>query len=259
LWWACSNKNKKFQISIYECENQHKKDELNLDEFENSQLINESNIICDVCKHLNKGNTYKNAFYFCNNCKLNICPLCKIEHNKDNQEHDIINYDNKFSKCGIHKEVYSLYCKTCHKNICTLCELGHAEHELISLGKLVIKKKDIENKLEDFKISLDKFSENINRIKDVLQNVYNYCQKFYKVIDGIIHNFDIKNRNYQSLCNLKEIFNEDISKKLDNIINMENYTQKITEIFKMYNSINNNKLNIDGQSGDSKKFLMKVK
>ena len=145
-----------------------------------------------------------------------------------------------------------MYCKTCKKNICTLCEQDHDEHEFISFGKLVTKKKDLENKLEDFKISLDKFSEEINKIKDILQNVYNYCQKFYKVIDEIAHNFDIKNRNYQSLCNLKEIFNEDISKKLDNIINKENYIQKITEIFKVYNIINNTKLNIDGQSGDTK-------
>ena len=152
-----------------------------------------------------------------------------------------------------------MYCKTCHKNICTLCEQDHEDHEFISFGKLVTKKKDLENKLEDFKISLDKFSEDINRIKDILQNVYNYCQKFYKIIDGIAHNFDIKNRNYQNLCNIKEIFNEDISKKLDNIINSENYTQKIIEILKMYNSINNKKLNIDGQSGDTKKMLNESK
>ena len=246
---------KNYKISIYECENQHKKDDLNLDEFVNSQFINEKNIICDECKYNTKEDSYNNKFFFCNNCKLNLCPLCNIKH----KGHDTIDYDNKFSKCGIHNELFSLYCKTCHKNICTLCEQDHEDHEFISFGKLVTKKKDLENKLEDFKISLDKFSEDINRIKDILQNVYNYCQKFYKVIDGIAHNFDIKNRNYQNLCNIKEIFNEDISKKLDNIINSENYTQKINEIFKMYNSINNKKLNIDGQSGDTKKMLNESK
>jgi len=239
---------KNYKISIFECKNQHKKDDLNLDEFEKSQLINESKIICNRCKENNKGNSYKNIFYLCNNCKLNLCPLCKFSHDK---AHDIIDYEYRFSKCGIHNELFSLYCKTCHKNICTLCEQDHDGHEFISFGKLIIKENDLENKLEGLKISIDKFKEDIEKIRSILKNVSNYCEKLYKIFIEIAHNFDMKNRNYQNLCNLIEIYNEDISKKLDNIINSENYIHKITEIFKMYNDINNMTLNID----DSKKIF----
>ena len=62
----------------------------------------------------------------------------------------------------------------------------------------------------------------------------------------------MKKRNYDILSNLKEIYNDDTPIKLDNIINSQNYIQKMTQIFKMYNNINNNELDISVQSGDKK-------
>ena len=40
----------------------------------------------------NKDNIHNNEFYICNTCNLNICPLCKIKHDKN---HTIIYYDDK--------------------------------------------------------------------------------------------------------------------------------------------------------------------
>ena len=99
-----------------------------------------------------------------------------------------------------------------------------------------IQKNDIENKLKEFRLSIDKFKEDINGIERIFQNVIDYCENlYYKFSKEIINN-------------LKEIYNEELSTKLDNIVNSKNYTKKIIKIFKMYNSINNHQLNFDEQS-----------
>ena len=51
-----------------------------------------SKIVCNNCKIKNKSNAYNNGFYRCNIFKINLCPLCKLNHNNN---HKIINYDNK--------------------------------------------------------------------------------------------------------------------------------------------------------------------
>jgi len=113
------------------------------------------------------------------------------------------------------------------------------------LGKLLKKKNDLDNKIKEYKISFAKFKEDTERIINILQKVLNNYEIIYKINEEIIHNFDIKNRNYQYLNNLKEIYKVDFSKKLNNVNNLRNYGQKIIEICKLYNSIYNNELNID--------------
>jgi len=239
---------KNYKISLSECIYNHKVDDLNINEFKSSQLIDESKIICDECKNTNKAEIYNNMMYFCNTCKLNLCPICKFKHDKT---HYTINYDDKYFICDMHRGLYNSYCKTCNKNICCECESYHYKHELIELKKLFIKKEDIESKLKKIRLSIDKFKEDINAIENILHNVIDYCEDFYKFIEEIIRNFDFERINYQNLCNLKEIYNEELSTKLDNIINSKNYTKKITNIFNIYNSINNNQLIIDEQSGNT--------
>ena len=59
--------------------------------FEETQTINLNEIICDICKNNNRGNTHENKFYICNNCNKNLCILCKQNHDKN---HNVLNYDN---------------------------------------------------------------------------------------------------------------------------------------------------------------------
>ena len=233
---------KNSKISICECKYHHNIDDLNLNEFENSQLINESKIICDICERNNKNDSYRNIFYICNTCKLYLCPLCKANHDKT---HNFVDYDQICFKCDTHDELYSSYCKTCNKNLCTICEQDHNDHDTIRLGKLLKKKNDLDNKIKEYKISFAKFKEDTERIINILQKVLNNFEIIYKINEEIIHNFDIKNRNYQYLNNLKEIYKVDFSKKLNNVNNFKNYGQKIIQICKLYNSIYNNELNID--------------
>ena len=98
---------KDFKISLYGCKNNHKKTDILLNEYEETQKINISNIICNICKERNKGNTHNNEFYKCIDCNINICPLCKTNHNS---AHNIIKYDIKNYICNKHIESYRVIC-----------------------------------------------------------------------------------------------------------------------------------------------------
>ena len=123
---------KNFKISIYGCEYNHQFDDMDLDDFENSQLLDISQIICDQCKENNRSN--KQIFH-CFSCKKNICPSCKIKHNK---EHSIVDYDYMYYYCENHNEKYSSFCETCHKNICESCIDCFDNHKSTYLRKILV-------------------------------------------------------------------------------------------------------------------------
>ena len=96
-----------YNIILYQCKNGHKLNNILLEEFDNTQNIDQSKIICNNCKDVNKSNSYNNKFFICVSCKQNLCPLCKSAHN---EEHDIMDYEKKNYLCNIHNEKYSSYC-----------------------------------------------------------------------------------------------------------------------------------------------------
>jgi hypothetical protein len=116
---------KDYKIILYNCKNKHKKENILIKEYNDTQNINISNIICNICKERNKGNIENNKFYQCINCKLNLCHICKINHNDD---HYIVNYDKINYICKKHLQLYFGYCLNCNKNICINCEKEHDDH-----------------------------------------------------------------------------------------------------------------------------------
>ena len=104
-----------YRIYLNECKNNHKIDNLLIEEFESKQFINQNEIICNICKLKNKGNTYNNEFYICNTCNINLCPLCK--KGKHDKNHNIIKYEEKFYICDKHNKSYISYCVKCKKDI----------------------------------------------------------------------------------------------------------------------------------------------
>ena len=100
---------KDYQIILYGCKNDHKNN-IFIKDFNESQKVNISDIICNICKQRNKGNTNNNEFYKCLNCKLNLCPLCRLYHNIN---HNIINYDIINYICSEHSEPFTSYCSKC--------------------------------------------------------------------------------------------------------------------------------------------------
>ena len=144
-----------YKINLFNCKNNHNIDNILLNEFKNN--IDISKILCGNCKIKNKSNTYNNEFYRCNTCKINLCPLCKLNHNNN---HTIINYDNKNYICEIHNKEYNKYCKDCKSNICTLCFKDHKNHSIINYKDLILSEED--NKIE------------INKLKDYINHLYSH-------------------------------------------------------------------------------------
>ena len=167
-----------YKIILYNCKNKHKKENILIKEFNDTQNINISNIICNICKERNKGNTHNNEFYICLNCNINICPLCKIKHNN---EHNIINYDKKNYICNEHNESYFGYCNECLKNICISCENDHNNHNIISYGKMLKDKNKIIENNNILKINIDKLKNIIKDIIQKLNNMIENMEKYYEI------------------------------------------------------------------------------
>ena len=65
-----------YKVYLSECKNKHSFNLL-INEFEENQNIDLTKIKCNICKKTKK-ETYNNEMNKCINCKINLCPLCKI-------------------------------------------------------------------------------------------------------------------------------------------------------------------------------------
>ena len=206
-------------IRFYECKNNHEKNIL-LNEYEKTQIINESKIICNICKKNSKSNTFDNLFYICYKCNINICPLCKSSHDK---EHQLINFEDRNYICREHYESYISYCNDCKKNLCYQCELGHDDtHKTIFYKKIMSNIQEIKNKMNEFRDRINIFNKIIDdSIKKLNELKYN-IQKYYEINYNLINNFNIKNRNYQLLKNIGNMNINIINKNLNKLINEYN-------------------------------------
>ena len=211
---------------------------LKISEYENTQKIDESKIICDICKTNNKANAYKNTFFRCNNCKKNICTLCKISH--DNS-HGIIHYDDKNYICEEHSESYNSYCKSCNKNLCTECVKFHKSHEIVNYGNIVPDINELKNNLEEFRETKDNFNKTIRDIINKLETVMNNIEILYKINEDIVNKY-IKSkskRNYEVIMNINW-FNSpknNIIKEMKQIINIKNDNEEIEKILNIYDKM----------------------
>ena len=82
---------KNYKIKLYECINDHVTENIKFIVFDNTQNINDFQIKCERCPFKNKGNCPDDEFFRCLNCKLNLCLLCKPNHDP---RHNIIKYDH---------------------------------------------------------------------------------------------------------------------------------------------------------------------
>ena len=190
---------KDYKIKLFGCKNSHLKDYMPFSDFHQTQLIDESKIICDLCKNKNKASAYNNLFYICNKCKKNICPLCNSTHDK---KHIRIEYDQKHFKCNIHNDSYTQYCNQCNKNICIACEEEHKNHNIISLGDMMPDENILEENKINLRIIINRFKEDIIEIINKLYNVCNNIETYYNIYNDIIVEYEIQNRNFEVLKNI---------------------------------------------------------
>ena len=137
---------KDYKINLYNCKNNHKFNNILLTEFDGYLNLDISKIICHICKS-NRSDLNNNEFLTCLNCQINLCPKCKINHDK---KHKIVNYDIKNYLCKEHNLHYIKYCNQCKSNICMKCEKNHKNHNnIIYLGDMLINEEDISNEIEE--------------------------------------------------------------------------------------------------------------
>jgi hypothetical protein len=184
------------------CKNNHEIDNIFLKDFEKTQQIDESKIICQECKKINKSISFNKEFFTCLNCKKNSCPLCKSNHNNN---HNIINYDQKNYICSEHYDSYSLYCKTCKKNLCVACENEHIFHETITFGKIFPNQNDLNNKKNELKNAIKKFKDEIKKLIRIMNEVCENMDLIYNINSFICNSFDLRKKNFEILNNIREI------------------------------------------------------
>jgi len=130
------------------------------------EKVDLSKIICNDCYKYNRNNIFNEEFYICNECGINLCPLCKFKHNKN---HNIIKYNDKYSIWKKHSERYIKYCKGCKENICFLCINEHNGHDIIELGNIIPNKDELLNEMNYFREIMNKFKNKIEEINDILK------------------------------------------------------------------------------------------
>jgi len=222
-----------YRINMYNCKNNHKIENKSIKEFDKLQKIDESKIICEICKINNKNETYNNKMNFCLGCKKIICPLCKSKHDKN---HIIIEYEDRNILCHKHNEIYTKYCNECNENICMKCAKEHKNHKGTYYGDIIA---NIDNNNE-YKKYIDKLINNIDEIIKQLEEVKENMNIYYNKSNKIINN-NKNNINYEILQNIKEFnnYNNKIMKDIKEIINEKNINNKFNKIIKIYEKINN--------------------
>ena len=223
---------KDFKISLYECRNGHKIDDMQINEFDKTQYVDQAKIICDICKNKNKSETYDNKFFICYSCKMNLCPLCQMNHDKS---HYIVDYEQKDYICRDHFDTYIYYCSDCKKDICALCENAHNGHKTITYGSIMpdveAAKKELKYlKGRTYELKSD-IKEIISKLNSLIENLDNYC----KIYNDMVKNFDIRKRNYSILQNMNDIknFNNNFIGNITEILNDKNIKTKFNSIIEL--------------------------
>ena len=238
----CKYDIKNHRIKLYDCKNKHINDNIKFEDFNNKQNMDMSEIKCDKCKNNTKSNTFHNEFFICNECKMNLCPLCKSVHNKS---HFTINYDDKNYICNKHNETFVKYCYNCEKDLCFLCLKEHKDHATKSYEDLLIDPDILKKSMKNFKININKFKKNLEEIITKFQDIIENMDLFYNINDEIIHNYELsKKRNYNLLININNI-KDSIDIEINKIKDIYNYGHCLNSMLYLYNELKGENVEIE--------------
>ena len=227
----CLIKIEDYIIKLFDCKNNHSTI-MKLDNFKESQKIDLGQIKCNNCNDKNLGNTYNHSFFYCNNCKINICPLCKEKHNKN---HFIINYELKDYICPFHNNIYFKYCHNCKQNICMLCNQMHMNHKLELFENMISNPDNKRIELDNLKNEINIFNNNVKKIINGLNKLIENMETYYSIFNNIFDNYNINNKNYNILKNIAQInLTNNIYKEIQEINRNKNYYDKINKIFNIF-------------------------
>ena len=196
-----------YKICFNQCDNGHCISNILIDEFNKTQKLQDSQKKCFNCNTI-ISNIYPGKLYKCCNCNYNLCLLCKSKHNK---EHIILDYALKNFRCNQHGERYISYCKECHKNLCDLCEFEHNKNHHFIAHKDILIDKNYKQNLNDLICKINEFKNIYKDIEKKFKKIIDNLEIYSNLCSNFINNFDKKNRNYQSLINLNNIYEINLS------------------------------------------------
>ena len=206
--------------------------------YKETQKIDQSKIICDVCKNNNKIITFQNMFHRCNTCKINICPLCVSKHTKI---HNIINYDDKNFICEEHSEFYNSYCKSCQKNLCIECEKFHRNHKIETYGNIVPDKNKLKQDLKEYKTIIEKFNDSIKATINKLKQLVDNMNILYEIYEDMVNNYinSKSKRNYEIISNINEfrLNDNNFIKIMQQFIQMKDDYHQIPNLLNVYDKM----------------------
>ena len=214
-----------YKLKIFGCKNGHINNDILFDEFEKKQKIDVSKILCDECKKNNISDINNDKFYFCFDCKQNLCENCKLNHNNN---HKINKYIHKFYICEKHNVFFDKYCQECNKNICPRCEQEHNNHNKLSL---IHDSNKIKNDPMNIRNDINSFNDNISIIINKLNKVRENIEVFYNIYTNIITNYGNNKGNYELYQNFQD---NNILRDICEINKETNINDKIKGILKMY-------------------------
>ena len=246
-----------FKISIKNCNFNHTMPYLFLNDFINTQFVDESQIKCIYCNktEYELNNDKDNKLLLCS-CGVKMCQKCSENHieeekkDKNNKKIKHINilYENKDYFCIEHNTNFSGYCHRCKKNICEKCEKDHNKHR-IDYFKKICPKEEFIGKLksmnEALKEKVTKFNQELKELIDVISNISNNIQNdlkiFLKISNNVIEDYKLDKKNYQTIQNVKNIFNNlndaTIFPKIDQFLKNTNSANRVGYVLDMYNKM----------------------
>ena len=252
----CRYEIKNYNIKLYDCKNGHERKNIRLNEYMNTQNIDLSKIICDKCQNNDKSTSYDNKFFICGECKMNLCPICKSNHDKS---HLIINYDSKNYICYKHNENYVKYCENCKKDLCFCCLQEHNEHDIVNYEDELVNIKDILKSMNKLRITIDKYKQNLKELITKINKVIEYVDIYYDINKKILDNYQKgKKRNYNLILNLKELQNS-INEQIEIISGDQDYGHNLNSILYTYNEMINKNKSIEINYRPDKNNTEKVK
>lgn len=232
---------KNYKISLNNCYKEHETNEIFLPDFKSTQYIIQSLVKCSLCSS-HKGKTLNHRFYTCS-CGINLCPSCINKHKMP--DHNVIDYDTKSFVCLAHKEKFCAYCVNCTKNLCEICDNEHdQEHRIVYFDEIINNDilDDISDTMKEFKIKMDKVTDEIKNMIEVFNKILETINTFYEINEKIYKNYDKENRNYQIIQNLLKInYNlseeNEVFQDINKILNENKYEKKMKHTFRLYERI----------------------
>ena len=122
----------------------------------------------------------------------------------------------------------------CKKNLCEECK-GHNNHKIKEFIK-------INNNNQEIKGYIDKLKDEINKIKQKLDNIIENLEIYNKINENLYKDKYREYKNYEKLMNKNQInkFKKTIKQDIEKIIDEKNIKKKKKNLMNIYEKMNSN-------------------